>query len=162
MEEIAEEEKEEPNIAENAAQEAINITLAVVNLNMLKIDCAPELVEEQKKKDEALEYYRMPKDEDMYIPPGRKPYDRDELNPSENDIKLGPPTLKNDEIYRQQYAIKDYAKTLRETIEMNEVNSKLGASHAIKPAIKNSFYINEQRAYIRGFVEPDDEANLKT
>ena len=46
MEEIVEEEKEEPNIAEVAAQEAMDITLAVVNLNLLKIDCAPELVEE--------------------------------------------------------------------------------------------------------------------
>lgn len=45
---------------------------------------------------------------------------------------------------------------------MNEVNSKLGPSHAIKPAIKNSFYINEQRQYIPQFVEPDDEANKRT
>ena len=45
---------------------------------------------------------------------------------------------------------------------MNEVNSKVGPQHAIKPAIKNSFYINEQRHYINTFVEPDDEANKRT
>ena len=27
----------------------------------------------------------------------------------------------------------------------------------IKPAIKNSFYINEQRQVDRDFIEPDDE-----
>ena len=69
-----------------------------------------------KRDTSPLEYYRMPKEEDMYIPPGRKFYNREELQPSEDNIKLGPPTLKNDEIYRQQYAIKDYLRTLRDTI----------------------------------------------
>ena len=41
----------------------------------------------------------------MYVPPGRKRYDRSELNPSEDNIELGPPTLQNDQIYRQQFAI---------------------------------------------------------
>ena len=53
-----------------------------------------------KRDTSPLEYYRMPKEEDMYIPPGHKFYNRDELQPSEDNIKLGPPTLKNDEIYR--------------------------------------------------------------
>ena len=72
-----------------------------------------------------LEYYRMPDEEDLYIPPGRKPYDRDELNPSENKIELGPPILKNDEIYRQHYSIKDYLNTLRKTIEVTEINDQV-------------------------------------
>ena len=32
------------------------------------------------------DYYKAPNEEDYYIPPGRKPYDREELNPSEDDI----------------------------------------------------------------------------
>ena len=39
--------------------------------------------------------YRPPAEEDMYIPPGRKRFDRDELRPSEDEIKLGPPIVEN-------------------------------------------------------------------
>ena len=42
----------------------------------------------------------MPAEEDMYVPPGRKFYDREDLNPIEDKIELGPPILQNDEIYR--------------------------------------------------------------
>ena len=49
MEEIKEEEIEEPTIVEKAAQEALDVALNVINLNMLKIDCAPELNEEERK-----------------------------------------------------------------------------------------------------------------
>ena len=74
--------------------------------------------EEKKKKNtknnlEDGDYYRMPAEEDMYVPPGRKYYDREDLSPKEEEIELGPPTLQNDTIYRQQFAIKDYVKTLR-------------------------------------------------
>ena len=41
METITEEEKEEQTTGEKAAQEALDIALNVINLNMLKIDCAP-------------------------------------------------------------------------------------------------------------------------
>ena len=67
-----------------------------------------------KKNDPEMgDYYRMPAEEDMYVPPGRKYYDREDLSPKEEEIELGPPTLQNDTIYRQQFAIKDYVKTLR-------------------------------------------------
>ena len=67
----------------------------------------------------------MPAEEDMYIPPGRKWHDRDDLCPKEEQIELGPPTLQNESIYRQQYAIQDYLRTLRKEIEMIEINSKV-------------------------------------
>ena len=120
----------------------------------------PELTLEKPSVVSPLEYYRAPAEEDIYIPPGRKKFDRDELNPSENKIELGPPILKNDEIYRQHYSIKDYLNTLRKTIEVTEINDQVQPQHAIKPAIKNSFYIKEQRRVMQHFVEPDDEANL--
>ena len=55
----------------------------------------------------------MPAEEDIYLPPGRKRVDREELCPPEDEIELGPPTLDNDALYRQQFAIHDYVKTLR-------------------------------------------------
>lgn len=65
----------------------------------------------------------MPAEEDMYIPPGRKPHDRNELQPKEDDITLGPPIVDNDDICRQRFAIKDYLSSLRETIKMHDVTS---------------------------------------
>lgn len=56
----------------------------------------------------------MPAEEDIYIPPGRRYVDREELNPPEDIIDLGPPTLDNETLYRQQFAIQDYAKTLKQ------------------------------------------------
>ena len=85
----------------------------------------PELSLEKPSVVSPLEYYRAPAEEDMYIPPGRKKYDRNELNPSENKIELGPPILKNDDIYRQHYSIKDYLNTLRTTIEATEINDQV-------------------------------------
>ena len=67
----------------------------------------------------------MPAEEDMYVPPGRKWHDRDDLCPKEEQIELGPPTLQNESIYRQQYAIQDYLRSLRTAIKMNDVNSKV-------------------------------------
>ena len=82
----------------------------------------------------------------MYIPPGRKRYDRSELRPSEDNIELGPPTLQNDQIYRQQFAIQDYLKTLKEQITLGDFTKKQGGPvEQLKPAIKNKFYIKEQR-----------------
>ena len=100
----------------------------------------------------------MPAEEDMYIPPGRKPVDREELQPAEDKIELGPPTLDNESLYRQQFAIQDFAKTLREQVVLHDVSSKVSPLHTVKPAIKNSFYIKEQRWNDEEFVEPDDEA----
>ena len=39
----------------------------------------------------------------------------------------------------------------------HDINSKISPNMTIKPAIKNSFYINEQRQVDRDFIEPDDE-----
>ena len=41
-------------------------------------------------------YYQPPADEDLYIPPGRNRFDRDELDPSEDKLALGPSSLHND------------------------------------------------------------------
>ncbi len=101
----------------------------------------------------------MPAEEDLYLPPGRRWIDREELCPPEDEIELGPPTLDNDTLYRQQFAIHDYVKTLRQQIAIYDVNSKTSPHMAIKPAIKSSFYIQEQRQADQDFVEPDDEVN---
>ena len=45
------------------------------------------------KPGEMPDYYRPPNEEDMYVPPGRNYFDREELNPAEDDIKVGPPIL---------------------------------------------------------------------
>ena len=92
------------------------------------------------------------------MPPGRKYHDRDNLRPVEEEIELGPPTLDNDGLYRQQFAIQDYLQTLRTAITHRDVNAKVGAQAALKPAIKNAFYIEEQRWASTNFVEPEDEA----
>ena len=46
------------------------------------------------------DYYRPPKEEDMYLPPGRKPFNRDELNLNIEVNQVGPPILQNDGLYR--------------------------------------------------------------
>jgi len=71
------------------------------------------------------EPYVMPAEEDIYLPIGRKWVDREELRPSEDIIKLGPPTLENDTLFRQQFAIHDYVRTLRNQIVTHDINSKL-------------------------------------
>ena len=49
-------------------------------------------------------------------------------------------------------------KTIRETLLQHDVNSKLQPSQAIKPAIKDAFFVKEQRMVNPDtFVEPDDE-----
>lgn len=68
--------------------------------------------------------YRPPPEEDIYLPPGRKRHDREELIPSEDKYKLGPRAVDNDDIFRQKFAIKDYLKTLRTTLMQHDVNSK--------------------------------------
>ena len=101
----------------------------------------------------------MPAEEDIYIPPGRKPFDREELQPKEEEITLGPPIVDNDDICRQRFAIKDYLQTLRETIKLHDVTSMQQPSEAIKPALKSAFFIKEQRwTNPLEFIEPDDEA----
>ena len=89
--------------------------------------------------DERLLYpepYVMPNEEDIYLPIGRKWVDREELRPAEDIIELGPPALENDFLFRQQFAIHDYVKTLRHQIANHDINSKLSPHQAIKPAIK--------------------------
>ena len=102
------------------------------------------------------DYYRPPNPEDQYIPPGRKYFDRDELMAPIDDIKVGPPIIQNDGLYRQQFAIQDFGRQIRSNIMKSDVNSKVGPQHTLKPSIKNSFYIKEQRYLDPDFVEPDD------
>ena len=98
-------------------------------------------------------------EEDIYLPPGRKPHNRDELRPSEDNMDLGPPIVDNDDICRQRFAIKDYLLTLRETIKMHDVTSLQPPQEAVRPAMKSNFFIKEQKwANPAEFIEPDDEA----
>lgn len=60
------------------------------------------------------EYYQPPDESLYYVPPGRQPYDREELNPSEDKIDLGPPTLRNEQLVRQKFAIEDFMRTMRQ------------------------------------------------
>ena len=75
---------------------------------------------------------------------------------------MGPPTVDNEHLYRQNYAIRDFAKTIKTTLVMMDVNAKALPSDKIKPALKNSFFVNEQRYnQANDFVEPDDEYESK-
>ena len=56
----------------------------------------PEADKPKAVEKDPDDYYRMPAEEDMYVPPGRKFYDREELCPKEEQIELGPPILQND------------------------------------------------------------------
>ena len=47
------------------------------------------------------DYYKPPNEEDMYIPPGRKYFDREEIAAPEDELNTGPPVQQNDGIYRQ-------------------------------------------------------------
>ena len=50
---------------------------------------------------------------------------------------------------------------MRQNILQTEVSNKVGPANALKPAIKNAFYIKEQRFLDpEKFVEPDD-ASMK-
>ena len=49
---------------------------------------------------EGFNPYRAPAEEDIYVPPDRKYFDRNELRPSEDNIELGPPIVDNDDITR--------------------------------------------------------------
>lgn len=42
---------------------------------------------------------------------------KEKQNSDEMGVKLGGPTLRNDDIIRQSYAIKTFARTFKETIE---------------------------------------------
>ena len=102
---------------------------------------------------------QIPKEEEIYIAPGQKPFERENLRPAEEEeMILGPPIVDNDDLCRQRFAIKDHLTTLRTTL-MADINSKELPSEALKPAIKNNFYIKEQRYNTNDFVEPDDEQN---
>lgn len=102
-----------------------------------------------------LEYYSPPNEEDYYVAPGRKKYERDDW--SFEKINPAPPTLKNDQIIRQKFAIQDFLKTLRNQLYFQDVTRRVGPQDTIKAAIKDSFYVKEQRWFDPDFVEPDDE-----
>ena len=57
--------------------------------------------------------------------------------------KMGPPTVDNEHLYRQNYAIRDFAKALKTTIVLNDVNTAVLPSDALKPAIKSTFFVKE-------------------
>ena len=78
------------------------------------------------------------------MPPGRKPYDRNELDVSGTVNKMGPPTVDNEHLFRQNYAIRDFAKALKTTITLNDVSgTTVLPAEALKPAIKSTFFVKE-------------------
>ena len=93
----------------------------------------------------------------MYVPPGKKPYRRKEIAVEGTVAKMGPPTVDNEHLYRQNYAIRDFARAMRTTIGLTDVNSRVLPSEALRPEVKKAFFIKEQRWALNEFVEPDDE-----
>ena len=80
----------------------ISSTMQANHPNSIQAITTKEETKKNRKNNlEDGDYYRMPAEEDMYVPPGRKYYDREDLSPKEEEIELGPPTLQNDTIYRQ-------------------------------------------------------------
>ena len=60
--------------------------------------------------------------EDQHVPLGGRKYDRDSLVEWKDELtKSGQPVIHNKEIYRQNYAIRDFAFTLANTINMNDL-----------------------------------------
>ena len=49
---------------------------------------------------------------------------------------------------------------MRQQISWNDVTKQVKPTQAIKSAIKNSFYIKEQRLVNLDFVEPDDDQEV--
>ena len=96
--------------------------------------------------------------EDVYVPPGRKLYDRKDMEVEGTVAKMGPPTVDNEHLYRQNYAIRDFARAMKTTIGLTDVNSRVLPSDALKPEVKKAFFIKEQRWALNEFIEPDDEA----
>ena len=122
-----------------------------------KDDSKNEMIEQILKSLNMDQYYMPPAEEDYYVPPGRQRFDREELNPKEDNIELGPPILSNSKIIRQSFAIEDFMRTMREKVFAHDCSSKIGPQYAIKPALKNSFFVKEQRLSDPDFIEPDDE-----
>ena len=89
--------------------------------------------------------------EDEFIPPGKKKWDRDSLTEWKQEfITSGKPVLHNKDVCRQNYALRDFAYTLTNTITMNDINSKDTAANMLKPAIANTFYTKE-----RNWLDPE-------
>ena len=97
--------------------------------------------------------------EDEFIPPGRRKWDRESLTEWKQELtKEGPPVLHNKDVCRQNYALRDFAYTLTNTITMNDINSKDTAANMLKPAIANSFYIKERSWLDPEYVGPEHES----
>ena len=126
-------ENELVNVGTTSRSSLINMEIGGSKLSQQQLKM---MVKEKKKSSAAAPFdkklrpsdpdftpYHMIAEEDIFLPLGRKPHNRDELRPSEDDMDLGPPIVDNDDICRQRFAIKDYLSTLRETIKMHDVTS---------------------------------------
>ena len=79
---------------------------------------------------------------EQHVPLGGRKYDRESLVEWKEELtKEGRPVVHNKEIYRQNYAIRDFALTLANTINMNEYQSKDTAFDELKTALTKSFFI---------------------
>ena len=63
--------------------------------------------------------------------------------------------MHNKEICRQNYALRDFAYTLANTITMNDINSKDTAANELKPAVANSFFIKERTWLDPEYIGPE-------
>ena len=66
--------------------------------------------------------------------------------------------IHNKEIYRQNYAIRDFAFTLANTINMNDLQSKDTAYNELKTALNKSFFIKERNLLDPEYKAPDDKS----
>ena len=80
--------------------------------------------------------------EDEFVTPGRKKYDRDSLTGFDEElVKPISKIIHNSEICRQNYALREFAYTLQNTIKMDDVGSKDTPVNLLKPAISDAFYV---------------------
>ena len=58
-------------------------------------------------------------------------------------VNLGAPTLRNEDIIRQSYALKTYARSYRETIGWCQIQDKKQPSAILSDVTKDHFYMKE-------------------
>ena len=92
---------------------------------------------------------------------GRTPFNKDD-HAADDDFRVTHQTIDSDGLYRQNFAIKEFARTLHDTILLHDINQKVEPQVALKPAIKKSFYVKELKLLNPDYVDPDDEQKKNT
>lgn len=61
-------------------------------------------------------------------------------------VNLGAPILRNEDLIRQSYALKTYARSFRETVTWAQIQDKKQLSSVLSDVTKDHFYMKEIKA----------------